>query len=439
MNFRTIFSLAAVLLIAANSVAQNPGATVNRSSSPALSESTPFRLGEERTIPITGQILMPDGSHAGRTWFLTHHVSGWQNVSSGRWSDEQGLYTVNANPGAYFMAMVRPQVEGSEELVGLASTVVAQIITDPPIPGLYDIWMVEGTKVHGKLTYADGSPAAKKRVSITAYGFGRETITTRREGNASSGSGVSISKSFAADENGKYAFYLAPGEYDIFQADADGDDSKTQITIKEGDKELRFDFTVPPHTRGTILLPDGSPAANLTFEYGSLLASRGAITHRGETDENGNFAIIFSEYGNVIYVKTADGKYGIVKYLKGEERFASQTWMLQEACVGKVRLVCGAGQPIAGHALRLSIRLRSETFGLAMVSLATASDQEGNVELKPIFPTGEYSLSFVHPPGVRSYPATGVSFFPQKSGEVIDLGTVEVRGFTREPATVSPP
>jgi hypothetical protein len=223
------------------------------------------------------------------------------------------------------------------------------------------------------------------------------------------------------------------------------------MTIKEGMKDVCINFTVPPPTTGTIRLPDGSPAANLPIEYSSIREQNGSNVGRSTTDENGVFSIILSEYGNMIRIKTADGKYGIVKYLEGKERLTPQTWTLHEACVGKVRIVDGrTGKPIAGHKLHSNVLLRFGNNGSYGAGPLTAvSDEEGNVELKPLFPEGEYRMSFLHPPGVREYPSLAVTFFPQMSGETIDLGTVEVEDFERrakemteqtrrEPATVSP-
>jgi hypothetical protein len=333
------------------------------------------------------------------------------------------------------MLMVdRPQ-KGNEKLTGLASSIVATIVTDPPTPGQYDVQMVKGTKVFGKLTYADGKVAAKKDVSVSAYGFGREGITTRRDKNSRSSVVASMSQQTTADENGEYAIYLAPGDYDIRQSDG-GFSEKHQkpIVIKEGMDAVRFDFTVPPPTEGTICMPDGSPAVNLKIEYTSIVDTDPAPNINGgysTTDENGNFSIILGEYANMICIKTADGKYGIVKYLEGKERLAPQTWTLHEACVGKVRIVDGrTGKPIAGHKLHSNVLLRFGNNGSYGAGPLTAvSDEEGNVELKPLFPAGEYRLVFDSPPGARGYPALDVSFFPQKSGETIDLGTHEVEDF----------
>ena len=128
----------------------------------------PFRLGEERTVPITGQVLLPDGSPAGRTWMTASHVNGWRNLQERLLGDEEGRFTTRSHPGGYFMVMVDSPFAGNDRIAGLASSIVAHIITGPPIPGQYDIQMVEGTKVYGKLTYPDGSVAAGKNVSVTA-------------------------------------------------------------------------------------------------------------------------------------------------------------------------------------------------------------------------------------------------------------------------------
>ncbi len=389
-----------------------------------------FRLGEERTIPITGRVLLPDGSPAGETWLTANHVSGWRNLWERLSSDKDGYFKTKSHVGGYFMVLVDSPQKGNENIDRLASSLVATIVSDPPRPGQYDIRMIEGTKLFGKLTYADGSPASGKKVNASVYGFGRNSITTHRENNASSGVTAQITVFTEADENGNYGIQLAPGDYDISQADGFGEDRIRKTVLQDGEKELRMDFTLPPPTRGVILMPDGSPAANLAFRYHLIYGGKNSSSDNpASTDGDGKFEIILSEFANVISVQTQDEKFGIVKYLKGKERLEPQTLTLLPACIGKVRLISEAtGKPIAGHPLHANLMLRSEETSAGYGYMATESDSNGLVELKPIFPNGEYKLDFTMSDEIYTYPAMMVSFFPKTPGETVDLGEKRIPG-----------
>ncbi|GHT31353.1 hypothetical protein FACS1894214_2600 [Planctomycetales bacterium] len=399
-------------------------------ASDAANEELPadFKLGEERTVTIQGKVLLPDGSPAGETFLYFNQLSAFKNCQDIQATDKDGNFTVKGvHVGAYSTAvMTQPQKPGGPA-DSLASPVIATIITDPPTPGQFDIQLQKGIKVHGKLIYEDGSPAVDKFISFITYPFGKKNIITHKEANLSSGASISACCGAKTNDRGEYTKMLVPGEYTVSQSDRFENDTEQLITLKPEEQERRIDLTLPNPTKGQIVLPDGSPAANLQINYISLSKINGCLSSQTTSDKNGNFSLNLSPYGNMLQTVTKDGKFGLVKYIKGDERLKPLTLTLQPPVIGKVRLVSRSGKPVAGLPLYYAPLLHTgENSTHSSLPVNIVTDSDGNAELTQLFVGGEYRLSCRVPDNVHSHPVLDIPFNPAIPGEVIDIGEKQI-------------
>ncbi len=401
-----------------------------------------FRLGEERKIEIQGRVWMPDGSPAPESLLKTSQTSGWADIISINPSNKTGEYTDKVHVGAYYIAFVSNSLKLGGPSDNFASSVVATVVTDPPKPGQFDIRLQEGIRVHGSILYESGEPAAGKNISFSVYPFGKESITLRRKSSSSSAGSSSSSSEVVAsldfnvtsDEKGHFNKILLPGEYVVSTPDQFGD-SRT-IVLKPDEKEFRLDFVLSDPTEGQVFMPDGSPAANLEIRTkrvrstGNNLVSSESLLN---TDAEGRFRINLSPQANMLQLATKDGKYGLIRYLEGDERNEPLKLILQPAATGKVRIISAAtGKPIAGHSLQYAPKLAAKhdppKFYVGGDSVQTKSDSEGWVVLDRLYVGGRYELEFELPQGAETYPYFQCKFTPTEPGELIDLGERRVNG-----------
>jgi len=415
--------------------------TINTTGDDSSYEPLPEPENDEKTetpphfIEVRGQVTYPDGS-PGKDLFLTSVVcSASKHLWNTETTDSNGYYHVKVPEDGYF-AIIANQQQGRENgneraTLSFASPVVSAYIGESsPDVVERNIVLEKGIPLHGRLTYENGEPAVGKEVFVNVYPFGRQAITFGK-GAISSGSSVNIGINATSNEQGEYVFLLTPGEYVVSQSDQFGEDIKRTITIRAEDDDHVLDFVVPPETTGTVLRPDGSPAANVNIWRASITGKQSAgVGSTQKTDTDGNFRLQLTPFGNLLTFYTEDKSLGRVVYLDGDERLAHQTVTLAAPEIGRLRFISeDTGKPIAGLGIGYAPRLeRSSHTTIGGMPQSAETDNDGYVELSHLFIGGIYNIGLNYELQRQNAARVTQRLTPSRPGDTVDYGEIEIRG-----------
>jgi hypothetical protein len=354
-------------------------------------------------VKVKGRVLLPDGSPA-KNISITCVECG--KHSSRRYSaqtNDKGEYTSHEMPvGSLFGVSIQSSTEKppaagmfrmlqqpAAKPVKYASAWVTAEATDPYPVGQFDIQLKsEGINLHGKVTCADGTPAAGKTLQLQTFPLRKEQD---KQGHYSLFCHTFV---FATDKNGEFSELVPPGEYELILHEKP--DAKQNVNLKQENKEFVQNFTLPSPIKATVLLPDGSPASNLRVSISHInfmnnFSTRGSSVM---TDKKGEFPVIMNADFVVFDCVTEDNKFGTVQMRVGKDT-RPFTMTLAPPSQVKMRLVNVDGKPLSDCQVSYERAVRyqrgssrSATFGS---SRTATTDRNGDVVL-PMFASGEYHI-----------------------------------------------
>ena len=398
------------------------------------------------TIPISGRVLMPDGTQAANLMVcseLYHDKDGIGRRGHADMMDSPMDYTREVQVGGVFLVTAGLQRKPGDSRDGFAAPILVTRITDPPVPEQFDIRLCKGIPVHGRIMYENGTPVVGKRVRITAYPLGRGLVSLENlepvKGESSNGKRpIDILKiAFDApstDERGEYTTWLVPGEYDLSILELCGRDTQKLVIREDGDAPLETSFTLPNPTSMRVTMPDGSPATDVTvrfFTHRAIRDESNTFSHTNsyvnsivpKMDDDGMMSEVLLDYTR-IYIITTDGRFGIVKEIHGEERELPHEWTLEPTASVRAQLLDQSGASMVNEKILCefpSIRPAPHggSFQMNECQMSGTTDGAGGVSFDRLCVGGEYCLTWNHE-GRHNH--TLAKFMVTQPGEVIDLG-----------------
>ena len=180
-------------------------------------------------------------------------------------------------------------------------------------------------------------------------------------------------------------------------------------------------------------LPDGTTTNDVIVSITSDMPGApqgGRQIARLLPESDGSFREVLSPTANLIRVRTTDGEFGVNRYIVGEERLQPISFALEPAVVGTVRFVeKETGNPIVGRRIAYYPRRAisdNPSRWLLISSVRSQTDEDGVVTLT-MYVGGDYLMNdFTNPTENPTLRLPHIHFSPQRAGETIDRGTIEV-------------
>lgn len=355
--------------------------------------TTPREFTDEGKTEFHGRVLLPDGSPAKGVevfiyWSLRKSDGDGTSSFETPTTDENGEYRFHAPPDAFLVIHWR-DTEKNDTIKGFAKPVLGRTATVPQKPGEYDLQLEQGTRLYGKVSYANEEPAANKFITVR---------TTRSSGSFSFGAGF-LAKT---DKEGRYSVQLCPDKYEL---STNLSNEKYDIQISPGAKEKEFDFTIPVPRKGRVVRLDGTPVSGAYVDHrGHYPSTKAYSSHDSfsgsySTDENGDFDYTMAPRWNRFAVRTGDkSETGVAIVEDGAAFGEDETLMItvMRPVVAEFRLKSKADdKPLIDWPVELySLEHRArDGWGGHQIG-KTQTDSTGEVSFSKLDIGGEYLLRF---------------------------------------------
>jgi hypothetical protein len=325
-----------------------------------------------RRTRITGKVTRPDGSPAPGVLVEAH---GW---GGRRWSvipdsvrartAEDGSYTMELCPEQSYMIGVTDDEWAAKSMVGV---VVHEGVARTGL----DLSLERGAIIRGRVTTEPGSqPAPGRSVKLVEKG---PAIPPKLLPVPYAGLEDELPRFAYADEDGRYAFRMAPGTYVLTGPVAPGEQPHgNELKIAAG-VEIERNLTIPADeppwktVRGVVRAGDagGPPIA------GALLVVTPAegreASARGDADEHGRFELPCPAGKAIVYARDSKGTLAGYVVVDGKDT-PQVTIVARPAATARGRVVDEEGKPWASVNIRYSVEVGLPAVG---VSLPPGADQ----------------------------------------------------------------
>ncbi|HTU91788.1 MAG TPA: sigma-70 family RNA polymerase sigma factor [Gemmataceae bacterium] len=301
-----------------------------------------------------------------------------------------------------------------------------------PVEGV-DFVLGRATRLHGRITVGkDGRPASGMVYFNLTIDKGDIPPELRRP-NDSSYHPVQMYFHGQIDKDGRYEFYLGPGEY-LLQTQIRVEAVKITIPVANPPAEIVRDVRLPrPETgrfTGRVVDAEGKPIAGAVVD-GTYAAQSGRWFPPIKTDEQGRFTVERSLDPLVLHAQTADKTSAGVVRIDAEA--PEGKIVLGPLAKASGRLLDLQGNPIRGKELRYGIRVhvgdpRTSPFadwfgGTAM------TDTDGRFTLINLIPGETYHIDLP----LDEHSSIDIKQVKPSSAQALDLGDLRADPTPRRP------
>jgi RNA polymerase sigma factor (sigma-70 family) len=301
-----------------------------------------------RPTRVSGRVTHPDGSPAAGIRVEANGVRGtWRPGGSGRaWTAADGSYEMHLAPEqSYTIAVVDDE--------WAAKSVVGVVVREGVPQTGRDLPLVRGAVIHGRITAGpESKPSAGSPVALTEHGPAvlPETFKDQPTNPVFN----SFERVCNADEDGRYAFRVAPGQYRLEVPRERGDRAEPEeVTIVAG-RDLERNFHLPRDVgvwrtvRGVVRAKEagGPPIAGAVMVLQTIEVRD--LPVQDHADDQGRFDLLRLTGGKVIlYARSPAGDFAGYAVIDGDDD-REINLVARPATTARGRVVDEHGKPWAG-------------------------------------------------------------------------------------------
>ncbi len=332
-----------------------------------------------RNATLRGKVVRTDGSPAAGVLVEAAGVGEGPNdqYRSYGLSGHDGRYAIVVPPRLSYMIGITDRSWAAKSLTGI-------VVKDEGIvQEVPDLQLVRGTVLRGRITAGpDREPVPETWISLIAMGDPLPNRRGRPRDRESRSLGV------GTDTDGRYAFRVGPGEYNLSVSNFDEGGS---ITVEDEADIVRdfhresLDGIKEHHLRGLVVDAAGdrnAPVAGATVSaFGELIVPK---QYEGRTDERGRFDLTVLVNPSFLYARNAEASRAAWTPLKPGKGLALIRLGPAVRLVGRV--VDSAGKPRSGWKVGIWMHVSPEWNGRNRLQLQTQTDQDGRYAFEGIVP-----------------------------------------------------
>lgn len=382
----------------------------------------PIKLVVDEDVTVRGQVVTADGKPVSGVEVAAagenHRFDREHNEST---TDDSGHFEMELRPNLLYAFTVRDKT--------WATPVVDGIVVRPKQP-IDDLKLTaqEPTRIFGQIVIGEeAKPAAGQRLSLQQHARGSDQVLNtnlyhpvHQEKHVAR---PTIHRSATADAEGRYEFFVGPGNYGLFGSSQLDSESFSVTDQQELEFNFKLDLPEESELAGTVVTGNPPmPVPNVAVEL-KYRASRAPFNTRVRTDEKGRFTLQRKPHGIDLYVQSEDGALAGMKSIAADDDSVtielSPTATLTGTLINSITKKPLAGVRVSRY--RPVYRDGSSLFTPAW-SDSTTTDQQGKFRLAELVVQQKYFLS------CRDEEATyrGLpNYIPVEPG-TLDLGEVEL-------------
>jgi RNA polymerase sigma factor (sigma-70 family) len=309
-----------------------------------------------RFTPISGKVTRPDGSPAAGILVAAEGVGDAYPAGSSRArSAADGSFKMELPPNQSYTVYVNDDEWAAKSRTGVV------IREGQPHPDV-SIRLQPGALIHGRVTAGpEAQPAPGVTVMLYEQG---PAVPERTLVNQPSSLHDGAMRVADTDSDGRYAFRVGPGDYQLTRPRQAGDDGETpseQLKVRDG-QEIGRDFQlarqVRPlrYVRGVVRAqkPDGPPIAG-AIVAAEPIGARIPPAH-GFADENGRFQLYRPFGKGLVYARDPIGNLAGFTIVDADAD-ADLAVVTQPAATARGRVVDAAGKPCKGISVAYAVEL----------------------------------------------------------------------------------
>ncbi len=299
-----------------------------------------------RPARVSGKVTRPDGSPAAGILVEASGVVGKtrQQGGSGRaWTAGDGSYAMDLLPEQSYMISV---IDDEWAAKSLSCVIVREGVAQTGL----DLTLERGSLVWGKVTVGpESKPAAGRGVMLTERGSDVPPGQFKNQARPLNDEFMRVADT---DENGRYAFRVGPGRYQLDGPGRPGDRSEPiELEIVAG-RDVERDFHLPRDdrprrtVRGTVRANDagGAPIAGAVMVV-QPIASRPPEAS-GYADDRGRFAMPRFTGKVILYARSPAGDFAGYAVIDGDDD-QDVALIARPAATARGRVVDEDGKPWA--------------------------------------------------------------------------------------------
>jgi RNA polymerase sigma factor (sigma-70 family) len=378
-----------------------------------------------RFTPITGKVMRPDGTAAAGILVAAEGVGpGYPGGSSRARTGADGSYKMALPPNQSYTLYVNDPDWAAKSRTGV-------VVREGQAAPVVDFRLEPGSLIHGRVT---AGRAAQPAAGVTVMLFEQGPAVPKgtlidQPANLSDGA----TRVADTDSDGRYAFRVGPGEYQLSGPHEPGGRPETE-RIKVGDsQDFRKDFQVARLVRPLRMLrgvvraekPGGPPIAG-AIVVAEPIGDRIPPSH-GTADGDGRFELARPFGAALVYARDPAGNLAGFATI-GADDDGELSIVAGPAAVARGRVVDAGGKPLADVRVAfgsygVNVDLPGGAQGPAGAGQTATTDQDGRFLAAGLLVGARCRLFAYHSDGSQSAEQS----FLVKDTKPIDLGDVVLR------------
>jgi RNA polymerase sigma factor (sigma-70 family) len=355
-----------------------------------------------RQTPISGKVTKPDGTPASGILVMADGVGdAYPAGSATTRTAADGSYTIEVPPEQSYMVHVFNAEWAARSRTGVV------VRERQPCSGI-DLRLERGTVISGRVTAGQPpQPAAGVALSLSEQGPEVPIGTFPQQPAPLNEASLRI---VDTDSDGRYAFRVGPGEYELTGPGLHGPGTKPEHLKVADEKDITRDFQSSQGSRpwwqrlrGVVRLirPGGPPIAGAIVVAEPRGGARVPPSH-GFTDEKGRFELFRPFDRALIYARDPKGYFaGYVA--KGVDDDTEVTVVAHPAAMAVGRVVDSSGKPRAGVQVHYAMKLDLDgAAGISDAGQSVETDDQGRFTAPGLIPGAACRIFASGPAGGNS-------------------------------------
>jgi RNA polymerase sigma factor (sigma-70 family) len=372
-----------------------------------------------RHTPISGKVTRPDGAPASGILVMADgRGDAYPAGSSTARTADDGSYTIEVPPEQSYMVHVFDDEWAARSRTGVV------VRERQPRSGV-DLRLERGTLIRGRVTAGQPpQPAAGVGMLLSEHGPAVPNGTFPKQPTPLIEASLRI---VDTDADGRYAFRVGPGDYDLTDPGARGPGTKPEYLKVGGGNDITRDFQISQSSRpwwqrlrGVVRLsrPGGPPVAG-AIVVAEPIGARIPPSH-GFADDKGRFELFRPFDRALIYARDPKGNFaGFVSMAVDDD--TEVTVVAHPAAMARGRVVDSSGKPRAGVQVHYGLPLEFEGVeNLASAGQSVETDDQGRFTAPGLLPGARCKIFASGPAGGNSRE----HYFDVRDTRPIDIGDI---------------